>query len=184
MTGRPLGPSKLEPGKALTPEQAQRGVEGIDWDAWQPTVRATLSFVIRKGRILLIRKQRGLGAGKITGPGGKLDSGETPLGCAIRELQEELCITTTGTRLAGEFSAQFVDGLAMHVTVFAADGYEGQVRETEEAKPRWTPLSAIPYQEMWPDNALWLPLLIEARDFDARFVLDHDRLLDSRVRTN
>ena len=51
----------------------------IDWERWQPRERATLLFVIRGGEILLIRKLRGLGAGKINGPGGRIDAGETPL---------------------------------------------------------------------------------------------------------
>ena len=45
-------------------------IEEIDWNAWEPQQRATLLFVIHGGEILLIRKKRGLGAGKINGPGG------------------------------------------------------------------------------------------------------------------
>ena len=40
---------------------------------WRPVHQATLLFVINDGNVLLIRKKRGLGAGKINGPGGKLD---------------------------------------------------------------------------------------------------------------
>ena len=46
----PPAPVRLEPGRPLTREQTLRGVAGIDWKAWQPTVRATLIFVIRDGR--------------------------------------------------------------------------------------------------------------------------------------
>ena len=52
--------------------------EDIDWTQWTPQERATLLFVRRDGQVLLIRKKRGLGAGKINGPGGRLDNGETP----------------------------------------------------------------------------------------------------------
>ena len=67
----------------------------IDWTQWKPGVLATLMFIIDepRGRVLLIRKKRGLGAGKINGPGGKLDPGETPEQCAVRETQEELHVT-------------------------------------------------------------------------------------------
>ena len=37
----------------------------ISWADWTPTVRATLLFVWRDDALLLIRKKRGLGAGKI-----------------------------------------------------------------------------------------------------------------------
>ena len=67
----------------------------IDWPSWSPGDRATLLFVIRDGEVLLIRKKRGLGAGKINGPGGRIEAGESPLEAAIREVQEEVGVTPT-----------------------------------------------------------------------------------------
>jgi 8-oxo-dGTP diphosphatase len=67
--------------------------ENIDWTSWTPQERATLLFIRRDGLVLLIRKKRGLGAGKINGPGGRIDGEETPLQCAIREVEEELHVT-------------------------------------------------------------------------------------------
>lgn len=58
----------------------------IDWITWVPQERATLLFVIRNGQVLCIRKKRGLGAGKINGPGGRIDPGESAEQAAIREV--------------------------------------------------------------------------------------------------
>ncbi len=74
---------------------ADLDVNRIDWSTWKPTEYANLCFVIRDGQILLIRKKRGLGAGKINGPGGRLEKGETALASAIRETQEEIGVTPT-----------------------------------------------------------------------------------------
>src|SRR5262245_46225687 len=117
-----------------------RTLADVDWERWSADVHATLLFVVRDGRILLIRKKRGLGAGKINGPGGKLDAGETPLSGAIREVEEEIGVTPTGVEQRGEIRFQFTDGLALHGYVFLATGCEGRPRETEEATPIWTPL--------------------------------------------
>ena len=54
-------------------------VADIDWKNWTPTMSGTLLFIISDSRALLIRKKRGLGAGKINAPGGKIDPGETPI---------------------------------------------------------------------------------------------------------
>ena len=54
------------------------------WLQWQPRERATLCFIIKDGEILLIRKKRGFGAGKINAPGGRIEPGELPIDCAIR----------------------------------------------------------------------------------------------------
>ena len=39
-------------------------VADINWNTWVPEETATLMFVIKDEQILLIRKKRGLGAGK------------------------------------------------------------------------------------------------------------------------
>jgi 8-oxo-dGTP diphosphatase len=152
--------------------------DDLAWTGWQATDLATLVFVVCGGRILLIRKKRGLGAGKINGPGGRLDPGETPADCAVREMQEELRAAPLDLEQLGELRFQFVDGYAIHVFVFRASALEGEPRETDEATPIWADLGAIPYDEMWADDRIWLPLLIDRRRFSGRFVFDGDRMLD------
>ena len=148
---------------------------------WQPVERATLLFIILGGRILLIRKKRGLGAGKINGPGGRLDPGETPLEAAVREVQEEVCVTPLGVREAGMLRFQFTDGHSIEGTVFTADDYEGEPEETDEADPFWVHVDSIPYEEMWADDALWMPLLLEGTYFCGYFIFNGDAMLAHHV---
>ena len=156
-------------------------IADVPWDDWRPQQRATLLFVIRDGRILLIRKKRGLGAGKINGPGGRLEPGETALECAIRETREELGITPTDVCPAGVLRFQFTDGLSIHVEVFTATDCAGTPHETDEAAPLWTALDAIPYASMWADDGIWLPLMLAGRNFAGRFLFDGDTLLGHQL---
>jgi len=156
----------------------------IDWANWEPKERATILFIVRDGQILLIRKKRGLGEGKVNGPGGRIEPGETPLQGAVREVQEELLVTPTGVKDAGLLRFEFVDGFSMSVYVFVASGCEGDAKETDEAIPMWTSIDEIPYGEMWPDDAHWLPLMLEGRRFNGWFLLDDDVLLDYRIRSH
>jgi 8-oxo-dGTP diphosphatase len=153
-------------------------IDQVDWHRWEPRQRATLLFVVKGGEILLIHKKRGLGAGKINGPGGRIDPGETPRDCAVRETREELRITPVGVRDCGQLRFQFVDGLSIHGFVFTAEGYEGQPQETEEARPFWVPLDRIPFERMWADDRLWFPHMLAGRHFEGRFLFDDDELLD------
>jgi 8-oxo-dGTP diphosphatase len=157
-------------------------VDQIDWPNWKPTEYANLCFVIRDGQILLIRKKRGLGAGKINGPGGRLEKGETAEQAAIRETQEEIGVTPTGLEYVGELFFQFLDGYKLHVAVFAASGCEGELIETDEATPIWTDLERIPYDEMWQDDPYWLPLVLKRERFRGYFVFDVDRLLNHQMK--
>jgi 8-oxo-dGTP diphosphatase len=155
-----------------------RRISDIDWDTWRPTDLATLVFVHRNGRLLLIHKKRGLGAGKLNGPGGRLEIGETLDACASREVREELRITPKGLEKRGELRFQFVDGYAIHVHVYRASDFEGTPSETPEAIPHWVDEDQIPYDEMWEDDRIWLPLLIAGTRFDGRFIFDGDSMVD------
>ncbi len=153
----------------------------IDWTTWEPQQRANLCFILREEKILLIRKKRGFGAGKINGPGGKVDPGESALESALRETFEELGIHPLGAEQRGELHFQFRDGYSLHCAVFLAHDFSGELRETDEAIPLWTPLDAIPYDEMWEDDRHWLPLLIRGEHFAGYFEFDGDRLLSRKV---
>ena len=78
----------------------------IDWDNWQARDPATLVFVIRDGKILLIDKKTGFGKGKVNGPGGKIEKDESPEACAVRECQEELGITVARLKFCGQHRQQ------------------------------------------------------------------------------
>lgn len=155
-------------------------VHEIDWTTWTPIDRATLLFIVERerDRVLLIEKKRGLGAGKVNAPGGRIEPDERAIDAAVRELREELCVGARGVVEHGELSFHFVDGYKLHCHVFRADTCEGEPTETDEATPLWTPLDAIPFPRMWADDALWLPLLLAGRSFRGRFVFDGERMVD------
>jgi 8-oxo-dGTP diphosphatase len=148
---------------------------------WQAKQLATLLFVVRDGQVLLIHKKRGLGAGKINGPGGRLDDGESPLAGAIREVQEELEVTPVDVEHCGALAFQFVDGLSIHVEVFRANDCVGEPQETDEAKPLWAPLDQIPFDRMWADDRHWIPLMLARKKFSGRFLFDGDAMLGHEI---
>ena len=158
-------------------------VADVNWDTWSADIKATLMFVFRDNEVLLIHKKRGLGKGKINGPGGKLESGESLLECAIRETEEEVCITPHMVSPVGELFFQFVDGLSIHCTVFRAEDWSGEPSETEEANPFWCALDQLPFDRMWEDDATWFDYLVEKKYFTGSYIFDDDRMLDAVIFT-
>ncbi len=156
----------------------------VDWDNWQAKDPATLVFVIRDGKILLINKKTGLGKGKINGPGGKLEQGESPEACAVRECQEELAITVSNLQYCGQHRFQFVDGYSIHVWVYRTADFEGTPTESLEARPLWVPLDKIPYDRMWEDDGIWIPMMLRGERFQGRWIFDGDRMLDYELLTD
>jgi 8-oxo-dGTP diphosphatase len=149
----------------------------VNWEEWRGEILATLLFVIRDGEILLIEKKRGIGAGKVNGPGGKIDPGETPLECALRETMEELHVKALRVSKRGELCFAMSDIPDIHCHVFVAEDFEGEPTETDEAIPLWTSLGAIPYDRMWADDIYWLPQMIDGQTFRGRFLFEGETIL-------
>ena len=81
----------------------------------------------------------------------------------------------------GELLFQFVDGYSIHVWVFLATDHRGEACTTDEAIPLWTPVDKIPYDEMWADDRVWVPLMLEGKSFFGRFIFDGDEMVDHEV---
>ncbi len=158
-------------------------VADVDWEKWQAEITATLMFVIRDDEVLLIHKKRGLGKGKVNGPGGKLEAGETPAACAVRETEEEVGITPQEIEAAGELFFQFTDGLSIHCYVYRAGSFCGVPVETEEADPFWCRLDALPFEKMWEDDATWFDFMLSRSFFRGHYIFDDDRMLDAIIET-
>ena len=153
----------------------------MNWSDWIPRETAALCFIREGDQLLLIRKKRGLGAGKINAPGGRLEPGETAYEAAIRETQEEVGVTPHQVEKRGELYFQFQDGYSLHCTVFIANGCSGTLIETDEADPFWCDLQTLPYDEMWADDRLWLPLMIAGINFRGYFVFDCEKMLSHQI---
>lgn len=156
---------------------ASNAVFSIDWNTWQPRERAVLTFIDDRERLLLIFKKRGLGAGLYNAPGGRIEPGESEEEAAVRETQEELHVTPAGLVKAGILNFVFVDGYSLHCQVFTASNYTGTPTETDEARPFWCSKEKIPYGQMWADDRIWIPLMLEKRSFFAQFIFDEQVML-------
>jgi len=168
----------------LQDRNAGTDLTSFTWSGWEPRQRAVLCFIIRNERILLIEKKRGLGAGKVNGPGGKIDPGETPVEAAIRETEEEVGLRPQSPAVAGELFFQFADGLSIHCTVFRSSEATGQLIETEEARGFWCPVDQIPFEQMWSDDVYWFAPFLQGTYFKGYFTFDGDQMLSREVVTD
>ncbi len=154
---------------------------GYDWDSFMPRERAVITFLRRDGEVLLIHKKRGLGAGKINGPGGRIEEGETAVQAAVRETREEVGMETQRPVEHATLHFAFRDGYSLTVYVFVSERFAGAPQETDEAIPFWAPLNAIPYGRMWADDEHWLPVVLAGKYVEGRFVFDGDAMVYSDV---
>ncbi|MFP4114553.1 MAG: 8-oxo-dGTP diphosphatase [Spirochaetota bacterium] len=155
--------------------------EQFDWSTFVPQERAVVALPRSNGRLLLIHKKRGLGAGKINGPGGRIEPGETATEAAVRETEEEVGIRIHDPRERATLHFAFEDGYRLTVYVFVSEVFEGNPVETDEALPFWAPVDEIPYESMWADDEHWLPLVLAGHYVEGRFTFRGDSMLSSRL---
>jgi 8-oxo-dGTP diphosphatase len=152
-----------------------------DWTDWQPRERAVLLFLREGDKLLLIHKKRGLGTGKVNGPGGRVEAGETWEQAAVRETQEETGLTPQALEPGGEIWFQFTDGYSLAVRVFLARGWSGVLTACDEADPFWQPARDLPWSTMWADDSLWLRPLLAGRWIQAHYVFDGEVMREARM---
>ena len=156
-------------------------VGNIDWKTWQPQEKAVIVYIRTGSGIVLIEKKTGLGAGKVNGPGGRIEKGETPEEAAVRECREEIGVTPLSLSLGAELSFIFKDGYSLFGYAFTADGYTGTLIETDEAKPFICREEDLPYDRMWEDDLYWLPQALSGKKVTGRFIFDNDKMLSRSV---
>lgn len=154
----------------------------FNWREYTPQDQAVLCFLHRHDEVLLIHKKRGLGAGKINGPGGKRERGESLPETVVRELQEEVGIRPEHPVSRGVLRFAFSDGYNLEVHLFTADSWNGDAIETDEAVPFWCRTAEIPYEKMWEDDSLWLPAILTGQSVDAEMFFDGDRMISWDIR--
>ena len=140
----------------------------------------TLCYLRRGDEVLLlhrIKKEDDENKGKWIGVGGKLEEGESPDECLLREVREEtgLCLMSWRYRGIVTFVSDRWEGEYMHL--FTADGFEGELITCDEGELVWVPRAQIPALPQWEGDRIFLRLIEEDRPFfSLKLCYEGDRL--------
>jgi 8-oxo-dGTP diphosphatase/2-hydroxy-dATP diphosphatase len=148
---------------------------------------STLLFLIRKSidggvDICLAMKKRGFGAGRFNGVGGKVEDNETIEDAVKREAEEEVGVSVGEVVKCAELTFVFPHEPSFDqvVHVYTTEEFEGEPSETEEMSPSWLSTSYIPYDDMWPDDIFWLPLVLEGKKVKGQFVFGEGEVIKEK----
>jgi 8-oxo-dGTP pyrophosphatase MutT (NUDIX family) len=143
-------------------------------------IKSVVCYLVNNDRVLLgLRKKVSLGLGEnlITGIGGKVGdkpefANETDDDALKREVQEEIGVEVKSYRDMGKVTFLFPNKptWSQEVIIYLVDEWKGEPVESESIKPMWFDQSKLPAKQMWEDNPIWIPMVLEGKRINATFL--------------
>jgi 8-oxo-dGTP diphosphatase len=118
-----------------------------------------------------IKKANDMHAGKWNGLGGKVEGGESPEECAIREVWEESGLMMVDPVLRGIITfPHFSKGEDWYTYIYVAYAYTGELIDSTEGVLAWVENEKLFDLNLWPGDRVFMRWLDDQRFFSAKFV--------------
>ena len=113
-----------------------------------------------KGEILVARRKQGKHlAGYWEFPGGKVEEGESPEQCLIRELQEEMNITIDVIDFVGENIHRYSGQDTIRLLAFKGRIVDGEIRLVDHDSFMWVDSQDLKKLKLAPADIPFIPIL-------------------------
>ncbi|WP_245295237.1 8-oxo-dGTP diphosphatase MutT [Manganibacter manganicus] len=121
------------------------------------------ALVDRDGRVLISQRPEGKQlAGLWEFPGGKVEPGETPEECLVRELREEIGVETRAACLAPlTFASHDYDDFHLLMPLYVCRRFEGIAHPREGQTLKWVRPRDMRAYPMPPADAPLIPILMD-----------------------
>ena len=130
-------------------------------------LETTLCYLHHEGKVLMlhrVKKAHDVNEGKWIGIGGKIEAGETPETCMLREFREETGAVPTNLAYRGIVNFDSGDWQErMHL--FTATGYEGRITDCDEGVLCWIPEAELLKLSLGEGDRVFLSLLSQGEPF-------------------
>ena len=128
------------------------------------------------------KKEGDINRDKWIGIGGKLEEGESPEQCLLREVKEETGLTLTSYQYRGivHFISDCYENEDMHL--YTADGYKGELTECNEGVLEWIDCDRLYDLTLWEGDKIFLGLIRTDVDFfDLVLKYNGDKLISASI---
>lgn len=144
-------------------------------------LQTTLCYLEQNGCYLMlhrIKKKKDVNHDKWIGVGGKFESGETALDCALREVREETGLTMQAPQYRGIVDFYCPPCPAERMHLYTCTEFTGTMTDCDEGTLEWVPKDAVQDLPIWPGDKIFFRLLAEdAPFFHLELTYDGDTLM-------
>jgi len=124
-----------------------------------------------------VKKENDFHEGKWNGLGGKIEAGETPEECVIREVKEESGLDIFNPQLKGLITFPRFDNVDdWYVYVFLVEEFEGDLIDSPEGDLEWIDNDSLFDLNLWDGDSIFMRWLDNVGFFSAKFIYDNGRL--------
>lgn len=125
---------------------------------------STLCYIEKEHQYLMLHrviKKNDVNKDKWIGVGGHFEDGESPEECVLREVKEETGYTLTSYRYRGLVTFVFADKEVEYMSLFTADGFEGEPTECNEGVLEWVDIEDVWKLNLWEGDKIFFRLIDE-----------------------
>lgn len=146
---------------------------------------ATLCYLRHDGQTLMlhrVKKKNDIHQDKWNGLGGKIDIGESPEECVVREVREESGLTVLDPFLEGVLTfPNFSHDEDWYVFVFTATKYEGELIDSDEGRLQWIDNQRLVDLNLWAGDRLFFRWMERPGFFSGKLVYEDGELTGQSV---
>ena len=129
---------------------------------------STLCYIEKDNQYLMLHrivKKNDVNKDKWIGVGGHFEYGESPEDCVLREVKEETGYTLTSYQYRGLVTFVFADVEMEYMSLFTADGFEGEPIACNEGVLEWVDIEKVWKLNLWEGDKIFFRLLDEKIPF-------------------
>jgi len=122
----------------------------------------TLCYLEKENKYLMLhrtKKENDINKNKWLGVGGKLEKGETPEQCLIREVKEETGLDLIDYVHRGIVIFNYNEDEPLDMYLYTSKNFSGEIQECSEGDLKWIDKSEIYNLNLWEGDKIFLDLL-------------------------
>lgn len=145
-------------------------------------ILSTLCYIEKDGKYLMLhrtKKKNDINKDKWLGVGGKLEEGESPEECLLREVKEETGLVLKSYQLRGIITYVSTTWETEYMFLYTANQFEGDLIECDEGELQWINKNEVTKLATWQGDKIFVEKMQNSDNFfTIKFEYEGEKLIN------